>query len=101
MVRPESHGMREAVQAQLGAIESLVGIRPQTCPWRALYHPLVREVADISALADKHLGQVRLGADPPEILLDALVIYERCKSIALAHNIEVKRKESERKANSK
>lgn len=94
---PEQQGMRAAVRAWLGAIESLVGVRPQTCPWRALYHPLVLEVRDVVALAAHGVGMARLGEDPPAILVDAISAYERARSAALAHNLERRRAEEERK----
>lgn len=93
----DQHVMRTAVRAWLGAVESVVGMRPETCPWRALRHPLVIEAADVCALAEKSLGMARLGADPPAILLDAIAEFEMARSTALAHNLEQKRKEDEAK----
>lgn len=95
--RPEHQAVRMSVRAHLGAIESITGVRPHTCPWRALYHPLVIEVADVCALAERGLAMARLGADPAAILLDAVVVYEHARSKALAHHLEQNRKEREAK----
>jgi hypothetical protein len=92
----EHQTVRCMTQAHLGAIESLIGIRPQTCPWRALYHPLVIEVVDLCMLGgERGLAATRAGADPPAILLDAVVVYETARSKALSHNLE-QRKDSKK-----
>lgn len=78
-----------------GAIEDITGIRPQTCPWRAMYHPLVGEVVRIATLADKGLGPSALAADPPAILLDALSTYIRAREVTRSD--EMKRETEERK----
>lgn len=88
-------GMIQSVRAALGAIESVVGVRPSTCPWRAFYDPLVVEVLDVCTLAEKSLGASYLGADPPAVLVDAVALYLRCRDAALAHNLEQQRKKSE------
>lgn len=94
-IDPRDAGMVASVRAVLGAIESLVGYRPTTCPWRAFYHPLVTEVMDVVALSSEHLGLAYLGTDPPAILVDAIALYLRCKAATLAHFMEADRKKRE------
>lgn len=83
--------MAESVGSWLGAIDSIVGIKPTTCPWRALYHPLAIEVMDVCTLAEKSVGLARLGFESPAILLDAITVFERSRAATLAHHLEQKR----------
>jgi hypothetical protein len=92
---PSMRVQRGAVQAHLGAVESIVGVRPETCPWRALYHPLVIEVVDVCVLAERGLAMARVDANAPAILLDAVVAYEAARTKAYAHHLEQRRKEDE------
>lgn len=74
------------VDAMADAIEKLTGYRPPTCPWRAMYDPLVPEVIRVAALADKGLGMAALDDDPPAILIDALSIYLAAKAATRSHD---------------
>lgn len=85
------------VEGANGAIESITGVRPAGCPWRAFYDPLVGEVMQIATLAERGIAMAALGNDPPAILIDALALYERCRSQTSAHWLDQKRKEREQK----
>jgi len=83
-----------------GHIEELTGHRIDTCPWRALYHPLVGEAIRIASLADHNLAVAELGDDPPAILLDALSVYLTSRKAVRNHYDKVdadkRKKEHER-----
>jgi hypothetical protein len=52
-----------------------VGHRPPTCPWRAYYDPLVREVMSLAwAIEGGNLPAV-IGDDTPAILVEAIGVY--------------------------
>jgi hypothetical protein len=72
-----------------------VGIEPASCPWRALYDPLVREVLAIRSLAKE--GVASLEADPPAILLDGLDVYLMAYNATRVAEMERERKERDRR----
>ena len=63
------------MRSHLKVIKQLTGSEPPTCPWRAMYHGLVKEV--LAAMAFEENGNLALaiGADPPRMLLDAITVY--------------------------
>jgi hypothetical protein len=68
-----------AVRKHLDVIRRVTGDAPSTCPWRAMYHPLVRDVMD--ALPMKRDGNlaVAIGADPAARLVKAIVHFEHAR----------------------
>ncbi len=63
------------VDIMAATIEKLTGYRPPTCPWRAMYDPLVGPVIRAARMADRGLGHLATDQDPPAILVDALGVY--------------------------
>lgn len=84
-----------SVQSMAGHIEALTGHRPDSCPWRSVYDPLVAEVVRVAQLADKGLALAELGDDPPAILLDAMSVYYRAFNATRGHDMELERKQRE------
>lgn len=82
-----------AIDLMAGAIEKLTGYRPPTCPWQAMYDPLVRPVIDAARLAGKNLGAWALDEDPPGILVDALGVYLRAREATKNHDDAEEHKE--------
>jgi hypothetical protein len=67
-------------------IQQITGIAATTCPWRAYYDPLVRDVVAVWWSTDKgNLGAV-LGDDPPAVLVDALGVFGRSLSATQAED---------------
>lgn len=64
------------IRRHLDVIGRVTGSRPRTCPWRAYYHPLVREVMQLAWSIEKGNLAPVLGDDPPALLVDALGHYE-------------------------
>lgn len=65
------------VRNHLVVMKRITGHAPPTCPWRAMYSPLVREV--LAAMEHEENGNlaVAIGADPPAILIDGIAEYKR------------------------
>jgi hypothetical protein len=68
------------------AMERIVGHRPVSCPWRAYYDPLVREVMALSWAVEEGNLAAATGDDPPAILLDAVGMYRQALSATLAED---------------
>jgi hypothetical protein len=58
-------------------MERITGHKPPTCPWRAMYAPIVREVMEVLDLDESGNLAVAIGSDPPGILVDAIGVYKR------------------------
>lgn len=70
-------------------IEKIVGYEPPTCPWRAYYDPLVREVMEIWWAAEEgNLGAI-LGPDPVGVLVDALGVFKRAIEATIAEDRKI------------
>lgn len=83
------------LRAHLTSIERVTGHRPSTCPWRAFYHPLVREVLEVHwAVEQGNLAAV-IGTDPPYLLVEALGIFRRALLATQAEERKLKRQETE------
>jgi len=67
-------------------IKAATGVEPSTCPWRALYDPLVIEV--IQAYRWFESGQLALfiGEDPPAVLVEAIGIYHSAVRAVVSHD---------------
>lgn len=67
-------------------IERVVGYRPPTCPWRAYYDPLVREVMSVSwAIENGNLPAI-VTEDTPAVLVDAIGIYRMALLATIAED---------------
>lgn len=98
--RPEQldHGRpQDVARGVLVAVERVTGIQPPTCPWRAFYEPVVRDVLGVSwATGDAHaLGPV-VGPDPDHKLMVALGVYTRAKVATTADEQRIRDEERER-----
>lgn len=78
-----------------GHIEALTGYRPDTCPWRVFYDPLVAEVIRVASLAEKGLGLAALGSSPLGIVIEALPVYFRSYNATRSHDLDLERKQRE------
>lgn len=85
------------MRGYLTTIERVTGHAPTTCPWRAFYDPLVREVLDISWADDGNLAAV-IGMDPPYQLVQALGVYKRAVTMTRAEEERIQRDERKAKA---
>lgn len=72
----DSGGYDGAARRHLDVIEHVTGSRPPTCPWRAMYHPLVQEVLQVMALDENGNLAIAVGNDPPGLLVDAISVYK-------------------------
>ena len=84
-LRPKGSA-RKAVDIVADGIEKLTGYRPPTCPWRAMYDPLVGPVIDLCRLGEANLGGNALTEEDPEILWEAVNIYLRSRNGVRAHD---------------
>lgn len=57
------------------AVEGWTGERPITCPWRAFYDPLVRDVLQVYPFYSSGQLAVILGPDPPLRIVEAVAYY--------------------------
>lgn len=72
---PETWERDGGVRRALDVVQKVTGTRPETCPWRALYDPLVAQVLTLHASWDDGNLAVFLGDDDPAIVHDALMAY--------------------------
>lgn len=76
-------------------VERITGYAPPTCPWRALEHPLVRDVLGAHAFLES--GQLRefWGDDPPRKLVDGLRVHDTALRLTEQADREHERKQRE------
>ncbi len=79
-----------STRAMAGEIEKLTGTRPISCPWRAFWDPLVREVLHVANLAEK-VGSAAIEPGSPAILFDALEVYHSARAAVRNHDDEQRR----------
>jgi len=83
------------LRGYLTTIETVTGQAPSTCPWRAFYEPVVREVIGVAwAIEDGNLPAV-IGTDPPYALTQALGVYHRALKATQADEMRLQRAERE------
>jgi len=97
-VRPVG-ATRATVEKIADGIEKLTGYRPPTCPWRAMWDPLVGPIIDIARMGEEVPGAPALRDDDPQILWDAVNVYLRAKRSVLRSDEaeEIKRLQAQRK----
>lgn len=83
-----------AVDQMAGAIEELTGYRPPTCPWRAMYDPLIGPVIRAANLGSGGLGMWAFDEDPSAVLLDAMSVYLGARTAVSNHDEAEDRKET-------
>jgi len=72
----ESSREDRAALKHLQVIGRVTGYEPTTCPWRAFYHPLVREVLAVMPMLElAGAAGSALPPNTPGILLDAIAHY--------------------------
>lgn len=74
-----------AVRKHAGTVEKVTGHRPLTCPWRAMYDPLVAHTMRLAGAAQRDYATAHLGADPPAVLLDALDVFFAARGAGERH----------------
>jgi hypothetical protein len=67
----------------------VTGARPVTCPWRALYAPLVREVMEAMAFDENGNLAIALGSDPPAVLVDGIAVFKRAYAATQAEDMRI------------
>ena len=70
-------------------IEHVTGTRPATCPWRAYYAPLVREVMEAMTFDEHGNLAIALGADPPAVLVEAIATFKRASAAVHAEDMRL------------
>ena len=70
----------------------MTGERPDTCPWRSFQEPLVSDVLRAYGLFESGQMAIWLGADPPNVVVEAVVFYH-----ATVNRVRADRDERERK----
>ena len=75
---------KAAFDAMAAAIEKLTGYRPPTCPWRAMYDPLIGPVIEAAMMGKAGLGH--MVPDEPAILGDAIRVYLKARNTVQAHD---------------
>ncbi len=84
------------MRGYLTTIEKVTGHAPATCPWRAFYEPIVREVVAVAwAVPDGNL-EAAIGTDAPYVLVQAIGVYQRAKEATIAD--ETRLRDEERKS---
>lgn len=92
---PETWSDDRGVRHSLDVVQKVTGTRPTTCPWRALYHPMMADVYQAHvAWDDGNLG-VYLTPDEPAVLHDAVAAY-RVAVIATRAEQDKRRRERDK-----
>lgn len=94
---PAPSGTAATVKRYLDVIQSVTGHRPPTCPWRALYDPLVSRAIDLSIDSDGGYVMATLGQDPPQLLTDALRTFRVSRGAGERHVRRVLEEKNKRK----
>lgn len=81
----------------LGAIEDWTGDRPPTCPWRAFWDPLVRQVLHAYPWFLKQQLAI-VEPEPSNRLVEGIAHYHHALSAVEFKQIEQERKEAQAKA---
>lgn len=92
IIEPRYSGSIRSVRSFRAMIKKVTDIEPDSCPWRAFYHPLVREVMQVATLASER-SIALLGQDPPAILVEAFEVYARARAQTTAHFIRQRTEE--------
>lgn len=96
-VAPDAHeALGRPVRAHLKLIERVAGHRPPTCPWRAFYDPLVREVVALAPFATEGNLGAAWGDDPPQLLIDAYATYAAARNRTLAEDEKLRAEQEKR-----
>lgn len=85
-----------AARKWLHTIERVTGYAPPTCPWRAMYDPLVMEVMSVMALDENGNLGVALGADPPAILVEGIAAYKHALAATRAEEAKLRADKAKR-----
>lgn len=83
------------MRRHLAVIQRVTGHQPSTCPWRAWYHPLVREVMAVAPLVESGNLAAGLGDDPPHMLFEAVMRFEAAVAATRADDRALERQERE------
>lgn len=87
----------ELTDPYFASIRNWTGERPITCPWRAFYDPLVRDVLSIYPFFSSGQLAIILGNDPPLYLIEAVSYYhdklERIRIKQIEEEIKKRKKD--------
>ena len=86
-----------ALRATLRVVEQLTGHRPPTCPWRAMYEPIVRDVLAVSWASPNGNLAAAIGRDPYQKTVDALGVYLRALDATRGEDMRLDAEERDRK----
>jgi hypothetical protein len=84
------------VRTHLKIIEKTTGHRPTTCPWRAFYEPIVKEVLPLSSFERNGNLAAAWGDDPPSILIEAFAVYDAAKERTRAEDEKIAQQKLDR-----
>lgn len=89
------HGVEgDHLRRHLTMIEQVTGHRPPTCPWNAFNEPIVKEVLKHTwSVTDGNLT-VSMGADPSNIVSEAMGVYIRARGAARAEEDRAQREDA-------
>lgn len=66
----------DGARRHLAIIERVTGHAQITCPWRAMYQPIVMEVLAAMPFDENGNLALAIGNDPPRQLVDAISTYK-------------------------
>lgn len=87
--------MDSGASRHLDVIERVTGRRPPTCPWRAMYDPLVQEVLAVMPFDENGNLAAALGPNPPALLVDAIADYKLAVGATRAEEMKKRAKARE------
>ena len=79
-------------------VKEMTGHAPVTCPWRAMYDPLVRDVMQLARAHHHDLAALKLGDDAPGIWVEGLIEFLSARESVKAQDLEAENKRKKREA---
>ncbi len=91
--------MTRAVEGMKAGIEDFTGHRPVTCPWRAMYDPMVIQAIRIAVMSSSGMSGGAIDDDTPAVWLDAALAYTTARDAVSGRDRRDEHKRRMRKAN--
>lgn len=83
----------DGLHGHLDAIERITGVRPSSCPWRAFYDPLVREVQRLAWAIDSGNLAAVLTERTPAVVVDGLAAYRGAQQAVFSEERRIRQAE--------
>lgn len=87
--------LANGLHGHLDTIERITGARPASCPWRALYDPLVREVQRLAWAIDSGNLAAVIDKHTPAAVVDALGHFRAAQQAVFAEERRIRDAERE------